>query len=123
VQPSYSLYVKATQTNTIITLARPNGNPIQTLTGGKVGFKGGNRAGYEAGYKCAVEIFQTLKKSMDDTGDQQWELYLNGFGHGRDAVHKALMASEGLEVKRQLRRVTDKTPIKIGGTRAKKQKR
>jgi len=119
----HAIYVKATHTNTIVTVTRPGGNPIQTVTGGKVGFKGGNRSGFEAGYKCAVEAFRILNTAMGETGSKSWHLYLNGFGNGRDAVNKALMAGEGQEVKPHLHRIIDKTPIKVGGTRAKKMKR
>ncbi|KAI0939591.1 hypothetical protein AcW1_004575 [Taiwanofungus camphoratus] len=121
-KPIYTVHVKATKTNSIITFAGPGGNPIQTLTGGNVGFKGTNRSGYEAGYKCAVGVFKTLKKEMERV-DLNWELFLNGFGQAREAVHKALMAGEGQEVKSALVRITDKTPIKVGGTRAQKKKR
>jgi len=47
----------------------------------------------------------------------------SGFGQGRDAVFKALMTSEGDDVRPYVLRVTDNTPIKIGGTRAKKTRR
>lgn len=119
----YAVYVKSTRTNTITTLTRPNGNPVRTLTGGNLGFKGGNRSSYEAGYKCAVEIFKALEEEMKKTTEPKWQLYLNGFGQGREAIQKALMATEGQVVKPNLIRVTDKTPIKIGGTRAQKRKR
>ncbi|CCM02817.1 uncharacterized protein FIBRA_04929 [Fibroporia radiculosa] len=121
-KPMYSIYVKSSRTNTIATLTRPNGNPLKTLTGGKVGFKGGNRSSYEAGYKCAVEIFARLQQEVD-MQDLTWQLYLNGFGHGREAVQKALMAEEGNAVRKYLVNIIDKTPIKVGGTRAQKMKR
>lgn len=122
VRPTYAVYVKSSRSNTITTLTRPDGNPLKTLTGGKVGFKGGNRSSYEAGYKCAVEIFKRLEEEMEKD-DVRWQLYLNGFGYGREAVQRALMAEEGSKVKAALVRITDKTPIKVGGTRAQKQKR
>ncbi|KAH8106285.1 hypothetical protein BXZ70DRAFT_1004550 [Cristinia sonorae] len=50
-------------------------------------------------------------------------LFLKGFGQGRDAVHKALISSEGEVVRNAISRVTDITPAKIGGTRAKKRRR
>ncbi|PCH41363.1 translational machinery component [Wolfiporia cocos MD-104 SS10] len=121
-KPTYTIYVKATRTNTITTLTRPDGSPIRTFTGGRVGFKGTNRSSYEAGYKCVVEVFQLLEQHMEKE-DLRWELYLNGFGQGREAVQKALLAGEGERVKDALVRITDKTPIKIGGTRSKKMKR
>lgn len=120
--PTYSLYVKATRTNTIATLTSPEGKPVRVVSGGLLGFKGANRSTYEAGYRCAVDLFQKLEERMEKE-DLHWQLYLNGFGQGREATQKALMAGEGQTVKKALVRITDKTPIKIGGTRAKKQKR
>ena len=51
------------------------------------------------------------------------ELRFDGWGRGREAVFKALMATEGDGVRQVVKRVTDITPIKIGGTRAKKARR
>jgi len=53
----------------------------------------------------------------------RFEFMFRGFGQGRDAVFKALMTSEGDDVRPFVNRVTDNTPIKIGGTRAKKTRR
>jgi small subunit ribosomal protein S11 len=53
----------------------------------------------------------------------RFEVLFKGFGRGREAVYKALMTSEGDDVRPFITRVTDNTPIKIGGTRAKKTRR
>lgn len=120
----YGLYVKATRNNTLITLTRPNGTPLVRYTGGKVGFKGQRRSTYEAGYLCAVRTFERIEQVSEELqGKLQVWLYLNGFGQGRDAVYRALMATEGVNVRPLVTRVTDKTPIKVGGTRAKKMRR
>ena len=122
-RPKYGFYIKATRNNTITTFTRPNGNPIVGFSGGKCGFKGQKRATYEAGYQCAVRSFEAIEKIMRDEPKMQIALYMNGFGQGRDAVYRALMASEGEMVRPLVSRVTDVTPIKIGGTRAKKMRR
>ncbi|KZT12907.1 translational machinery component [Laetiporus sulphureus 93-53] len=121
-RPIYSVHVKSSRTNTIITLTRPNRTVLKTLTGGSVGFKGSNRSSYEAGYKCAVGVFERLQQEMG-VEDLSWQLFYNGFGTGREAMQKALTGDEGLNVKSALVRITDNTPIKIGGTRSKKAKR
>ncbi|OBZ76269.1 putative cardiolipin-specific deacylase, mitochondrial [Grifola frondosa] len=115
-KPQYMVFVKATRNNTTTTLTKPNGDPIITLSGGKVGFKSSNRASYEAGYQCIVGIFKQLELEMNK-GDLEWQLYLKGFGQGRDAAYRALIAAEGTTVKQFLTSVTDRSPIKIGEVR------
>ncbi|KAF7790112.1 hypothetical protein EIP86_001064 [Pleurotus ostreatoroseus] len=122
--PIYSLYVKSTKTNTIVTFAKPSGNVLRTFTGGSVGFKRRNRSTYEAGHQCAMSIFEVMRKAKDKTGGRMAvQVFLNGFGQGRDAMVKALAAAEGDDLRTMIVGVTDKTPIKIGGTRAKKARR
>ena len=118
----YAVSVKATRNNTIVTFARPGGKQLVTLTGGKLGFKKSNRNGYEAGYQCAVGIIGAMEKELERV-NYDWELYLNGFGQGRDAMLTALTTAVGDKVKGKLRRVTDRTPLKIGGTRGQKTRR
>ena len=50
------------------------------------------------------------------------ELIFKGFGPGREAVVAALQTDRGSFVRRMIKRVTDATPIKIGGTRPKKRR-
>ncbi|KAI0080713.1 translational machinery component, partial [Panus rudis PR-1116 ss-1] len=118
--PRYRLYVTATRNNTLITFTRPSGNPIATITGGTVGFKGAKKSSYEAGYACATKAFGLIKQVKEEENKMDLELFLSGFGQGRDAVYRALMSEEGSWVKDMIVRLTDKTPIKIGGTRSKK---
>ena len=104
-------------------------------SGGSCGFKGVNRSGYEAGYQCAVRAFARAKQLAREMaemggggntvagGGARFEVLFKGFGRGREAVYKALMTSEGDDVRPFVARVTDNTPIKIGGTRAKKTRR
>lgn len=119
----YGIYCKAQRYNTIISATRPTGHIIKTVSAGALGFKGVNRRSYEAGYQCATSAFKILEEALAADSNARWQLYLNGFGPGREAIQKAVTAAEGLAVKRKLVRVVDKTPIKIGGTRSKKMKR
>lgn len=122
--PVYSLHVRATKRNTITTLARPDGGAIGTWTGGSVGFKHGNRSSYEAAFQCVMRAFGKISEYLKETGGKMSvHLYLNGFGQGRDAVYRALTAQEGEKVRGLIMAITDKTPIKIGGTRAMKMRR
>ena len=122
--PIYALHIQSSKRNTIATFTRPNGEVVSTYTGGNVGFKKGNRSSYEAGFQCAMRTFETVRKFAEITGGKMAiHMYLSGFGNGRDAVFRALMAQEGEDVRGFITQVTDKTPIKIGGTRAMKARR
>lgn len=119
----YRLYAQATRNNIIITFAHPNGNPIRTFTGGMFGFKHVNRSTHEAAHQCAVHAFKLIEQQVALENDMLVHLYLSGFGKGRDAVQKAFLSSEGENIRHLVSRVTDKTPLKIGGERAKKRRR
>lgn len=120
----YHLHVQATSNNTITTLTDEKGNPVATYSGGSCGFKGVNRSGYEAGYQCAVRAFRRVEEVVTTTKTPiQVELILKGFGRGREAFVNALTMTEGERVRDLVTRLTDRTPIKIGGTRSKKTRR
>jgi len=127
---NYRIQVSCTPNNTHIIMSDSRGNPIKSgsWTGGSCGFKGVNRSGYEAGYQCAVRAFARVKQLAREAaemggGGARFEVLFKGFGQGREAVNKALMTSEGDDVRPFVTRVTDNTPIKIGGTRARKTRR
>jgi small subunit ribosomal protein S11 len=130
--------VSCTPNNTHIVMSDSSGHPIKSgsWSGGSCGFKGVNRSGYEAGYQCAVRAFARVKQLARESaemrgmgagggggGGAHFEVLFKGFGRGREAVYKALMTSEGDDVRPFVTRVTDNTPIKIGGTRARKTRR
>ena len=121
----YHIHVACTPNNTHIVMSDERGHPIKSgsWTGGSCGFKGVNRSGYEAGYQCAVRAFARVKQLAREVPGARFEVLFKGFGQGRDAVFKALMTSEGDDVRPYVLRVTDNTPIKIGGTRARKTRR
>jgi small subunit ribosomal protein S11 len=121
-RPKYRLHCKSTRNNTIVTFTLPEGHTIAWFTGGSCGFKKVNRSGYEAGYQCAVRIFKEIEKTVKE-GPIEIALFFNGFGQGRDALLRALLTSEGDHVRPLVTTITDRTPIKIGGTRAKKMRR
>ena len=121
----YRIHVACTPNNTLVVMSDERGHPIKSgcWTGGSCGFKGVNRSGYEAGYQCAVRAFARVKELAREVPGARFEFLFRGFGQGRDAVFKALMTSEGDDVRPFVNRVTDNTPIKIGGTRARKTRR
>ncbi|KAF7313607.1 hypothetical protein HMN09_00517100 [Mycena chlorophos] len=132
--PSYRLHCQSTRTNTINTFTDPNGVIIAWFSGGSCGFRKRNRSTYEAGYQCAIRMFQKIsmtaeaKKAAADAKKVVDEpltidLFVKGFGQGRDALLKALATAQGDDVRPRIVSITDRTPLKIGGTRAKKRKR
>ena len=122
---TYSLYVSSTSNNNILTFTRPNGEPICTVSSGMVGFKNKNRANPEAAHAAAMRIFARIEREAEIKGraNMALEVKFRGFAKGREAVFKALLGTEGDNVRLLVNRLTDMTPIKIGGTRAKKARR
>jgi len=119
----FHLHVHSTRNNTIATFTNQEGQPVAWWSGGSCGFKKVNRASYEAGYQCTVRAFEKILDYRKDEGPFSLEIIFKGFGQGRDAMQKALLASEGEQIRSFVSRLTDKTPVKIGGTRAKKARR
>ena len=120
----YRLYAQCNHNNAIFTLTNPTGSVIAWTSGGHCGFKGAQKASYEAGYQCSVRIFQKISELLDAHGKYiTVHILLNGRGRAREALQKALTSTEGEEVRPYIKRLTDRTPIKVGGTRAQKARR
>lgn len=96
------------------------------VSGGLAGFKKVQRSGYEAGYQCAVRMFAKITELAEQTAPQGKQpavtLLFNGFGQGREATTRALLSPDGERVRNYFVRVTDRTPIPIGGVRPKKKR-
>ena len=118
----HRLHITSSRNNTIVTFTMPTGEPLVGESGGTVGFKKAQRSGYEAGYRAAVRVFQHIVAHRAQWGVKDIEVLWNGFGQGREAVFRALQASEGESVRQMVLAMTDKTPIKIGGVRPKKRR-
>ncbi|WFD31463.1 hypothetical protein MSPP1_002499 [Malassezia sp. CBS 17886] len=118
----HRLHVQSTRNNTIVTLTMPTGEPLASASGGSVGFKKANRSGYEAGYRAALRVFDQIAANRARWQMGSIEMLWNGFGQGREAVFRALLANEGEHVRTMVKVMTDKTPIKIGGVRPKKRR-
>lgn len=123
----HRLHVQATRNNTILTFTDPDGNPLHSCSGGTVGFKKAARSGYEAGYRAAFAMFTTIAEKKNEwtrAGKTVGYIHLfwNGFGEGREAVYRALLAAEGYEVRGMVKKMSDSTKLKIGGVRPKKRR-
>ena len=124
-QPVYRLHCQSSRNNTMVTFTRPDGRVVAWFSGGSTPskFRKANRATYEAGYQCAVGIFGKIRSHMQNEGPFRLHLFFKGFGEGREAMKTALLATEGETIRKLVSHITDRTPIKIGGTRSKKQRR
>ncbi|GAA5866047.1 hypothetical protein JCM8547_002927 [Rhodosporidiobolus lusitaniae] len=142
----YKLHVYATRNNTILTLSTsPSGghdpapgephHPIAWVSAGAAGYKGAARGTYDAAVEVSLKMFTKIKNLVEPpvlSGGQRMkaagppptelEVVFKGFGKGRDAVFRTLMTAEGDAVRALVRRLTDATPLKIGGTRPKKRR-
>ncbi|EST07418.1 Ribosomal protein S11 [Kalmanozyma brasiliensis GHG001] len=118
----HRLFVNSSRNNTILTLTSPSGDPLASASGGSVGFKKSARSGYEAGYRAAFSMFGKINEFKDAWRIQHLEVLWNGFGQGREAVYRAMLAGEGQATKNLISKMTDKTPVKIGGVRPKKRR-
>ncbi|KAL8292986.1 hypothetical protein RQP46_000680 [Phenoliferia psychrophenolica] len=147
----YKLHVFSTRNNTILTLTHTPGftsptsiadqassaphNPVAWVSGGSAGYKGAARGTYDAAVEVSLRMIKKVEELVDPpigSGGQkrkvkspaptELEVIWKGFGQGRDAVFRSLMGGEGEKIRHLVKRVTDATPLKIGGTRAKKRR-
>ncbi|BGP53896.1 hypothetical protein JCM8202_006089 [Rhodotorula sphaerocarpa] len=142
----YKLHVYSTRNNTILTLSTsPSGAgtpaqgdphvPVAWVSAGSAGYKGAARGTYDAAVEVSLKMFKKIQdlveppvlsggKKVKAAGPPPTELEViwKGFGQGRDAVFRTMMSADGDNVRHLVRRVTDATPLKIGGTRPKKRR-
>lgn len=104
------------------TFTNGEGNVIAWISGGCCGFKHSRRGEYEAGYQCAIRMFKKIEERLS-VERFNLELLYKGFGLGRQALNSALLTTEGENIRPILSRMTDRTPLKVGGPRAKKARR
>jgi small subunit ribosomal protein S11 len=123
------LHCKSTQNNTILTLRyfafnklHPDGYwTSRSFSSGILKFKGANKATYEAGYACAMSMINFMKSLKELPAEIA--VYLNGMGQGREALFRAILTDDAVSIRERVKRLTDTTPLKIGGTKPKKMRR
>ncbi|OZJ04887.1 hypothetical protein BZG36_02501 [Bifiguratus adelaidae] len=113
----HQLHIFASYNNTIITLTKPDGSPLVTTSGGSAGFKKAARGGYEAAHQAANQLLAKMTDKNIRANDIH--VIFKGFGPGRDAAYKALVAGRSWKVKR----ITDATPVPFNGCRPPKTRR
>lgn len=87
-----------------------------SLSTGCLGFRKAARGEYEAAFQTSAKVFQMIqdKKLMN----KDIEIVMNDFGKGRAAFVAALNGKEGTQIRKNVIRISDKTPLKFGGVRA-----
>lgn len=121
--PPHQLHVFSHRRNTHITLTRPNGEPMLSLSCGNLGFRKAARGGYDPAYQLTAYAFQKIHEKGLLVGVYGLELTFRDFGPGRDAFVKVLLGNEGAAIRGLIKRVTDSTRIKFGGTRSRHERR
>lgn len=106
--------IKSTYNNTMITVARTNGDVLAWSSAGALGFKGPKKATPFA----ATKIVEALMEKIRRWGIREVDVFVKGIGSGREAAVRAL-AANGLEINT----IKDETPIPHNGCRPKKARR
>ncbi|KAH3670429.1 hypothetical protein OGAPHI_000944 [Ogataea philodendri] len=88
---------------------------VYTLNTGTVGFRGAQRGEYEAGYQLASAFFRTIRERQYLKQDVNVEVVVKEFGKGRLAFFDALTGKEGMGIRERVSKLSDLTPVKIGG--------
>jgi small subunit ribosomal protein S11 len=133
---SHQLHIYATRHNVHITLARPPGwsNKVKgtvskdrtvamSVSAGNLGFRHSARKHYDSAFQLASYVLGIMKDRGITAEIEQLEVFLRGFGAGREAVTKALLGQEGRYLRGKIIKVSDATRLKFGGTRSKKPRR
>ncbi|KAG9248024.1 hypothetical protein BJ878DRAFT_106941 [Calycina marina] len=132
----FKLSVFATKHNTHINIMGPDWTadidpktgkqPLKvfiSMSAGNIGFKKSQRKHYDAAFQLAGYVFGRMKERGITDRVEKLEVQLRGFGSGREAVTKALLGSEGRFLRDKVRKVSDATRLKFGGTRSQKPRR
>ncbi|KAI9050806.1 hypothetical protein LZ554_004925 [Drepanopeziza brunnea f. sp. 'monogermtubi'] len=139
-ETSWQLHVYATRHNVHITVVRPpnwyhpqtgkrypekgnNRTVALSLAAGNLGFRKAGRKHYDSAFQLASYVMGRMHESGMSAWIDQLEVFLRGFGAGREAVTKALLGTEGRYLRGKVVKVSDATRLKFGGTRSKKPRR
>ncbi|KAI0798984.1 hypothetical protein GGR55DRAFT_526602 [Xylaria sp. FL0064] len=119
----FHFHIYAHKHNTHITVTKPNRNAIVSLSAGNIGFKKTKRGTYDAAYQLCAYVLDKLNQGGWHRKITSLEVVLRGFGSGREAATKVLLGSEGRLLRPHIKKVSDATRLKFGGTRSPRPKR
>ncbi|KAJ2973018.1 hypothetical protein NUW58_g9048 [Xylaria curta] len=81
------------------------------------------RGTYDAAYQLCAYVLDKLNQGGWHRKITGLEVVLRGFGSGREAAAKVLLGNEGRLLRPHIKRVSDGTRLKFGGTRSPRPKR
>ncbi|TGJ86493.1 hypothetical protein E0Z10_g2240 [Xylaria hypoxylon] len=119
----FHFHIFAHRHNTHITVTKPNRNAIVSMSAGNIGFKKTKRGSYDAAYQLCAYVLDKLNQGGWHRKITSLEVVLRGFGAGREAATKVLLGNEGRLLRPHIKRVSDGTRLKFGGTRSPKPRR
>jgi small subunit ribosomal protein S11 len=108
-------HIKASFSNTHVSVTDQQGNVVAWGTAGGSGFKGARKGTAFAAQLAAEGV---AKKVIEKNGMQSVDIRISGAGQGRESAARAL-ASAGLDVTK----ITDCTPNPHNGCKRKKKRR
>jgi len=109
------IYISASFNNTLITITDEAGNTIGWGSSGNAGFKGTRKS---TPFAATTAIDKVVKKTKEDYGIIDVEVYIKGPGPGRDAALRAIRAT-GLKISL----IADITPMPHNGPRPRKKRK
>jgi len=109
------IYISASFNNTLVTITDEKGATLGWSSSGASGFKGTRKS---TPYAATTAVEGIIKKSKDENGLKEVEVFLKGPGPGRDAALRAIRSS-GIKIAM----IADVTPIPHNGPRPKKKRR
>ncbi|POS85276.1 hypothetical protein EPUL_003030 [Erysiphe pulchra] len=132
---TWQMHIYAHRHNVHITIARPPAwrhpvtgkvygeNPPSrsvalSLCAGRLGFKHSGRKHYDSAFQLGTYVMARMQESGMNSYIERLEVYLRGFGAGREAVTRVLLGVEGKYLRGKIIKVADSTRLKIGGTRS-----
>ncbi|RKF56422.1 37S ribosomal protein S18, mitochondrial [Erysiphe neolycopersici] len=132
---TWQMHIYAHRHNVHITIARPpawrhpvtgkvyGDNPPSrsvalSLCAGRLGFKHSGRKHYDSAFQLGTYVMARMQESGMNSYIEKLEVYLRGFGAGREAVTRVLLGVEGKHLRGKIIKVADSTRLKIGGTRS-----
>ncbi|KAI5306359.1 hypothetical protein KEM56_001223 [Ascosphaera pollenicola] len=128
-QRLYHLHVFTHKHNTHITLTRPNATVMLSLSCGNIGLRKAQRKTYDAAHQLTAHFFSMMREKewLDTPKEEQRirkiEVVFKGYGVGREAFTKALLGTEGKNIRPLVSKVTDATKLKFGGPRSRATRR
>ncbi|OCK76461.1 translational machinery component [Lepidopterella palustris CBS 459.81] len=114
----HHLHIYATKHNTHITLTKPDRGALISVSCGNIGFRKAGRGTYDAAYQLAAYVMSRIQDKGLLADIRQLQVVFRGFGPGRQAVTKAILGSEGRNIRDKIVMLSDATRLKFGGTRS-----